>query len=107
MRWIKKNKPPASFETYIRAEFASFDAMDKEVKDELRNALLAEQFGICAYCQQRLRIRFIKIEHHCEQSICNGTDGTKDRRLDYSNLFAVCKGNEGLKDNCTVIVRRR
>lgn len=37
----------------------------------------------------------MKIEHHCEQSICNGENGTEDRRLDYKNLFAVCWGNEG------------
>lgn len=71
-----------------------FDEMDQDpYRDDLVKSLLAEQGNLCAYCQQRIVVP-IKIEHHCEQCICNGTNGVPDRRLDYTNLFAVCWGNE-------------
>ena len=88
MRLIKKHPPPASFQTYIKELGASYEDIDAEVKRVLENALLAEQRGVCAYCQRVLKE--FSIEHHCEQSICNGKNGTEDRRLDYKNLFAVC-----------------
>ncbi len=96
MKLIRKNTPPSLFAEYVKDEFASFSEMDKEVKDELRLALYKEQHGICAYCQQKLKsLERTKIEHHCEQTICNGKDGTQDKRLDYRNLFLVCSGKGG------------
>ncbi len=92
MRLIRKTGAPASFQTYIRAVAASYDNMDKEVKDELLVSLIAEQYGVCAYCQQHLNPNTATIEHHCERSICNGENGTNDRRLEYRNLMAVCPG---------------
>lgn len=96
MRQIKKRQPPNSFNTYVQEHNASYEEIDTEVKDELRKSLILEQKGICAYCQQVLK-KGIKIEHHCERSICNGQNDTRDRRLDYNNLFAVCKGFGGMK----------
>ncbi|MFK7935497.1 MAG: retron system putative HNH endonuclease [Saprospiraceae bacterium] len=95
MRHIRKKSAPTKFRQYVKSIGADFDEMDADVKTELRNSLIAEQKGICAYCQQVLKDGQIKIEHHCERSICNGANGTMDRRLDYTNLLAVCKGNEG------------
>ncbi len=95
MRMIKKTRAPRSFQQYIRAENATFEDMDKVVKDDLRESLINEQEGVCAYCQQTLKVEKVKIEHYCEQSICNGEDGMEDKRLDYSNLLAVCLGVGG------------
>lgn len=92
MRLIKKTGAPASFQTYIRDTAISYDDMDKAVNIELRTSLIAEQKGICAYCQQHLNPNTATIEHHCERSICNGENGTTDRRLEYKNLMAVCPG---------------
>ncbi len=91
MRRIIKKAVPRSFLNYAKTDNASFEDIDKEVKQDLRKSLLQEQHGICAYCQSLLKDK-IKIEHHCEQSICNGDNNTIDRHLDYSNLFAVCIG---------------
>lgn len=99
MRWIRKNKPPYEFQAYVKAENATYEDMDTEVKDTLRQALFDEQFGVCAYCQQRLKITKTKIEHHCERSICNGENDTEDRRLDYTNLLLVCIGKSGEDDD--------
>lgn len=98
MRWIRKNTPPHEFQVYVRAENATYDDMDKEPADALRQALFDEQFGVCAYCQKKIKINKTKIEHHCERSICNGENGTIDRRLDYTNLLLVCLGKGG-EDN--------
>ncbi|WP_282087428.1 hypothetical protein [Aquimarina algiphila] len=96
MKRIYKGQPPTSFIEYKREEGASFEEMDGNVKIELQKSLLNEQNGVCAYCQQIINSpdkNYMKIEHHCEQSICNGENGTVDRRLDYQNLFAVCLGS--------------
>ncbi len=99
MKLIRKNNPPSSFTKYIKDEFASFEEMDKKVKDDLRLALNEEQYGICAYCQQKLKsLEKTKIEHHCEQTICNGEKNTQDRRLDYMNLLLVFPGEEGIEN---------
>lgn len=97
MRNIRKNNPPASFVRYVKASNATFEDMDKDVKDDLRDALISEQKSVCAYCQQVIK-KNIKIEHHCEQSICNGQNGIQDKRLVYNNLFAVCKGFGGVNN---------
>lgn len=93
MKLIKKTTTPSSFLRYTRHANATYQDLDKLVSQELRNSLISEQFGICAYCQ--LKLNKTKIEHHCEQSICNGRDGQPDRRLDYSNLLVVCLGKGG------------
>ncbi len=95
MRWIRKSVPPASFQEYIKAENADFDEIDD--KEGLRASLVNEQKGVCAYCQQILKEGKIKLEHHCERSICNGKEGKPDRRLDFKNLLAVCLGVGGIK----------
>ena len=96
MRIIRKNQPPTSLIDYKKKVGASYDDRDKNVNDDLRLSLFQEQLGICAYCQQKLKFENFTIEHHCERTICNGADGTIDKRLDYKNLFAVCQGQGGM-----------
>lgn len=98
MRLIRKTAAPSSFQKYIKKATAAYLEIDKDVKDELLASLVAEQNGICAYCQQVLVEGKITIEHHCERSICNGKNGTIDRQLDYTNLFAVCLGKRGINN---------
>ncbi len=95
MKWIRKNAPPRKFQIYIKAENATYEDMDSDVKEALRKSLFDEQSGVCAYCGQRLDFDKTKIEHHCERSICNGENGTEDKRLDYLNLLLVCLGIGG------------
>lgn len=60
-------------------------------RDRLRNALVAEQRGLCCYCQSRIRATadHMKIEHWHSQSRYAG------EALDYQNLLGACRGNEG------------
>jgi uncharacterized protein (TIGR02646 family) len=95
MRKINKSAPPPKLTKYKKEIGASYDNMDSDVKDELKTFLLNEQGWVCGYCQQKITMRKMKIEHFCEQSICNGLKGTMDKRLDYTNLMAVCLGDAG------------
>ncbi len=105
MRLIKKTNAPSSFQKYIVQSNATFKEMDAHVKEDLRLSLFKEQSGICAYCQRKLPTKIeqpskkviphpskVKIEHHCEQSICNGKNDLPDLTLAYKNLFLVCLG---------------
>lgn len=57
----------------------------------LRNALVAEQRGLCCYCLGRIKAEAtaMKIEHwQCRRH-------HRDRELDYHNLLAACPGHLG------------
>lgn len=86
---IKKNRIPSSLVEYKRTINASFDNLPKEVKDKLRTSLLKEQGYICAYCMKKLEddSSRVKIEHYVARN--------EENELEYRNLLAVCKGNEG------------
>jgi uncharacterized protein (TIGR02646 family) len=104
MRWIKKSSPPNSLQEYNKAkngkDIVHFGSVEEKVSKPVKEALLSEQDYLCAYCQQEIHIRNMKVEHHCEFSICNGSNGTKDRRLDYTNLLAVCNGKGNKETHC-------
>lgn len=86
---IKKKSIPPSLVKYKKTINASFDSLPKEVKDKIRTSLLEEQGYICAYCMKKLKddSAQVKIEHYIAR--------TEENELDYKNLLAVCKGNEG------------
>ena len=86
---IKKKKMPNSLIGYRKTENASFNNLPTEIKDEIRRSLLEEQGYICAYCMKKLENNSskVKIEHYVARDESN--------ELDYRNLLAVCKGNEG------------
>lgn len=100
MRKINKHSPPASLVEYIKKTIDySYPPSDQQVMIDLKESLLLEQGWVCGYCQIKIKdVSKMKIEHHCEQSICNGTNDKPDKRLSYSNFLAVCKGNEGGKE---------
>ena len=85
---IKKNRIPSSLVEYKRTINASFDNLPREVKDRLRTSLLKEQ-GYIAYCMKKLEddSSKVKIEHYVARN--------EENELEYKNLLAVCKGNEG------------
>ena len=52
---IKKGREPDSLLQYRQQEGASYEEMDKSVKEDLLDQLLQEQGHICAYCMKRIR----------------------------------------------------
>ena len=60
-----------------------FDSMDKSI---IREALIAEQHGLCAYCMKRIRNdQDMVIEHLCPIS-------DKKHALDFQNMLGCCDG---------------
>lgn len=89
MRAIPKGSEPFSLTRHRAAVHSDFD--NYQAKDELRQALAAEQRGLCCYCMGRIRPEpeSMKIEHWRCQAHHPGL------QLNYRNLLAACLGGEG------------
>lgn len=92
MRTIQKGPEPASLIQHRQQPHADYD--NYADKAALRQALVAEQRGLCCYCQSRIRAtpEGMKIEHWQCQA------GHPGRQLDYSNLLGACLGGHGLPE---------
>lgn len=96
---IRKGREPEKLLWYRQQAGASYEQMDKEVKDELLEKLLKEQGHICAYCMKRIPERRtlpdgvapVTIEHWLPRNPGGGEEFGQG--LDYRNMFAVCSGN--------------
>lgn len=89
MRTIQKGLEPASLTRHRQQPHADYDNFAD--KAALRQALLAEQRGLCCYCQSRIRAtpEGMKIEHwQCQAD-------HPARQIDYSNLHCACLGGHG------------
>ena len=63
-------------------------------KNEVKEILLHEQHGICAYCMKRIRMdSHSRVEHLVPLS------KNKDKAIDYMNMLGVCDGGEKVTDN--------
>ena len=111
---IKKVREPDSLLWYRQQKGASYDQMDKAIKDELLQSLLVEQGHICAYCMRRIPERRVlpigvasaTIEHWFPRNPKSNDD--VGQGLNYRNMFAVCSGNRGCgnKEGLTCDARR-
>lgn len=91
MRAIKKGKEPASLTEHRKTPHCDYGNYGSSEKQELREALVQEQRGICCYCMARLVAAWdsMKIEHwQCQENY-------PTRQLDYSNMLGACLGGEG------------
>lgn len=86
MRAITKGTEPASLTAHRQTDHCDYD--NYVDKDALRQALVAEQRGLCCYCMGRIRSGpdTMKIEHWRCQSHHPG------QQLDYGNLLGACRG---------------
>lgn len=111
---IKKGREPGKLLWYRQQVDASYEQMDKEVKEELLEKLLEEQGHICAYCMRRIPERrvlpigapSVTIEHWFPRNPESKED--VGQGLNYRNMFAVCSGNRGCgnEDGLTCDARR-
>lgn len=91
MRTILKGAEPNSLVQQRAAGGSNPDYDGYGDKETLRVFLVREQRGLCCYCLSRIRAdpNSMKVEHwHCQSA--HGAE-----QLDYSNLLAACRGNEG------------
>lgn len=89
MRTIQKGLEPTTLTQHRQQPHADYD--NYADKAALRQALVAEQRGLCCYCQSRIRATSdgMKIEHWQCQT------GYPAQQLDFGNLLGACRGNEG------------
>ena len=96
MRAITKGPEPASLTAHRQTPHGDYD--NYAAKDELRNALVTEQRGLCCYCMGRIRpeLASMKIEHWRCQAHYPG------EQLNYRNLLGACRGRlgSGHKQHC-------
>jgi len=98
---IKKGREPGKLLRYRQQDGASYEQMDKDVKEELLEKLLEEQGHICAYCMRRIPetrvlpngVAPVTIEHWFPRKPESRED--IGQGLNYRNMFAVCSGNRG------------
>ena len=58
-------------------------------KNDVKEILLHEQHGICAYCMKRIRMdNHSRVEHLLPLS------KDKEKAIDYNNMLGVCDGGE-------------
>ncbi len=94
MRAITKGAEPVALAQYRAMPGAVYDGGGfTPVKDAIREALLKEQGGLCAYCMQRIRADTMKVEHWHSRA------GHSQEGLDYQNMLGCCPGNEGQPRN--------
>ena len=89
MRAITKGPAPQSLIAHCRNPPCDYD--NYQDKDTLREALVAEQRGLCCYCMGRIRPNSdaMKIEHwRCRANY-------PEDQLNYDNLLGACRGGEG------------
>lgn len=89
MRTIQKGPEPATLTQHRQQPHADYD--NYADKAGLRQALVAEQRGLCCYCQSRIRAApdAMKIEHWQCRAVYPA------RQLDFTNLLGACLGGYG------------
>lgn len=85
------NEPPLLVRHRTTMPEATYENGPQEMKAEIREYLIAEQFHLCCYCQQRIESDSASVEHKLSQA------KHPERSLDYTNMAAVCSCTEGQK----------
>jgi uncharacterized protein (TIGR02646 family) len=90
VRAITKRPEPPSLTAHRQTDYSDYD--NYQHKDELRQALVTEQRGICCYCMSRIHNGHdtMRIEHWKPQS------HFQSEELNYHNLLGACLGGDGL-----------
>ncbi|MBK6916735.1 MAG: TIGR02646 family protein [Deltaproteobacteria bacterium] len=85
MRRIDKGPPPASLSHHAAHPDATYD--DYREKQDLREALVRDQRGLCCYCMRRIRATSdgVRIEHFRPRR-------HEELQLSWTNLLGACPG---------------
>lgn len=107
MVFINKESSPASLENYkLTHPNNTYSNLKREpeIRNDIYNSLIVEQFGLCAYCMCRIFNRSkddrnIQIEHFLPQSDNTPVSSSsltlgEIKSLDYSNMLGVCDGGK-------------
>lgn len=91
MRVIDKGVEPRSLVQHRATPNSDYANLGNGAKQDLRDALVREQRGLCCYCMTRIEStrESMKIEHWRSQSHYEALE------LTYSNLLGACLGGHG------------
>jgi uncharacterized protein (TIGR02646 family) len=89
MKFIVKGNEPAAWKAYRETQGVDFEAISA-----LKEALLNEQGYLCCYCMNGIKEDNMKVEHYKPRSIYPAL------KMEYTNLFAACKGNFCTDKHC-------
>jgi uncharacterized protein (TIGR02646 family) len=91
MRAIKKSNPPKELSQFKAGGGKSYDEFNG--RSELRDSIVKEQRGLCAFCGGRIEAHPLKmkIAHWWPQKAPGGAE----HQLDYTNMLGACRGGEG------------
>ena len=67
-----------------------------KIKDVIPSTLIADQRGICAYCETRIREKFCSVEHFIP---CKQSTREQNYDLDWQNMLAVCIPPGAIEDD--------
>ncbi|MCL2424893.1 MAG: TIGR02646 family protein [Oscillospiraceae bacterium] len=92
----KRSGEPPELSRYRKTMGATYDDLKGDPKQKVRESLVKEQGGICAYCMKRIQATSedMKIEHYLPKA----KKEFRDKELCYQNMLAVCYGNEKIPD---------
>lgn len=98
MRYIEKTDEPAEFAAWKRSGerlgnpdwTPSYDLLRNPEKSSVKRSLMAEQRGVCCYCERPITDDESHIEHIDPQSSVTG----RARTIDYDNILCSCLREE-------------
>ncbi len=70
---------------------ATYDNGPADMKSEIQQAVVKEQFGLCCYCMQRISPGTVRVEHKLSQH------NHPDLSLCYDNMAGACSCSKGLR----------
>lgn len=89
MKYIEKGSEPQSFTDWKNLANEdwqpTYDKLGGKEKRDVKNALIAEQGGICCYCERKLKYNDSHIEHLNPQS------NSEEERLNFANFLCSCQ----------------
>ncbi len=87
IRLNKRNAPAAWVDKCATPGFAKYEPIP-----ELRHALIAEQFGLCAFCMRRIPVKDQTEKETSKIAHLLSRTHHPDQQLNYNNMVAACPG---------------
>lgn len=90
---IQKEAEPLLLTQAKRRGLKHYSDMDSDTRTAIKEALLEEQYHLCAYCMRRITLDSMQIEHYIAQNPVN-TQTDPASTIDYHNMLGVCSGEK-------------
>ena len=94
MKNVLKSPEPEKLKNYrerFSSQFKRWKNLkrNKEILNAIRDTLVSDQKGLCAYCEINLHERDRSVEHFIP---CHTSTSEKNHDLDWLNMMAICQG---------------